>query len=169
MAEVHDDYERQNELLPFGASPSGSRTSSFRSGVLGGGGPIPGEEGQGTDGFDMDEVFGSSSSKLLFGASAFTRFEGGGDDSQESNTTTKLSGGTKRTLEDDPFNNNNNNNMQDEEMELEKTDVEDEGEDDVGALPSTTGARIIVGRRNFTKTVSLPNFGFGALEKEDGW
>ncbi|GAA5931323.1 uncharacterized protein JCM15063_001434 [Sporobolomyces koalae] len=159
---VYTDGKRPNELQPMWET--GSTESHSRSNSRVGSGLFGSEAGFGTsvtssgqagdnvgdgDGFDLDEVFGESSS----GFGAF---------SQNSNTTATTQR-AKRAHEDEQ----RDGELGDDDDEMVATDVEDEGEDEVAStLPSMFGgARKIAGKRSFGRTQSLPAQAFaGAME-----
>lgn len=137
----------RRELQPMWET--GSDASSFQSNHLGSTSAASLHQQPAVgDGFDMDEVFGASSSTLLpFGAIAGagqSLFAGGGAE--------QASGGTKRAFEDAP------EGMGGDDDEMEATDVEDEGNEQPAALAAP--GRRLAPRRPMGKTQSMPDHMF---------
>ncbi|GAA6026985.1 hypothetical protein JCM8097_006017 [Rhodosporidiobolus ruineniae] len=138
-AAVARELQRANEPRPMwetgsdtgsAFSRSASMLSQHDSGVFAGGaGTAAGNDGD-TDGFDLDDVFGSSGSNL------------------------NLNFGSKRSFADTEE--AAGAGMGEEDDEMAKTDVEDEeGGDQLGSFPAQR--RIAAPRRGFSRTQSLPS------------
>lgn len=150
IAQVYSGQE-DREVRPFGACTSSS-SLTFNAGA-------PGttsthvEHVQEADGFDMDEVFGESSgSAFNFGTfghapGKLAQPAGFGNPVYANEMAAR---GSKRSL--------NTGAVDDEDAEMETTDVEDEGEAvaEMGSWGTPAPVRALAGRRQFKKTMSLP-------------
>ncbi|GJN88499.1 hypothetical protein Rhopal_001465-T1 [Rhodotorula paludigena] len=178
------DGKRRDELRPMWETSTNDDASSVRSGgafgrsaSLAGGdsgfGSAAGMHGSfgagdaagdGGDGFDLDEAFGPSRSKLNFG-NLDAAAAAGGEDSQQSHSTTRTitQGLRKRALDDDDAG-FAAAAMDGDEIEMDATDVEDEDDDQANALKGflqPNGERKTAGiRRGWTRTQSLPASAF---------
>ncbi|GAA5947247.1 hypothetical protein JCM3765_001589 [Sporobolomyces pararoseus] len=171
---VFTDGKRPDELRPFGDTGSdyggGSRTNSrTASGGLFGTSASTSMDEDGEDGFSMDEVFGKSSVNFKLPSSSQ------GDSQDSTRTVTQR---MKRTYEGEDSATTlvgEGGEAEAEDDDMEETDVEDEGEDQVA--PTLTnmfgqktvgsfGERKIAGsKRAFGKTKSLPASAFtGGME-----